>query len=74
LERALQYRALVVATGLVIVVVTAVAATRMGSEFIPSLDEGDVAIHTMRLPDTSLSQALDLQSILEKTLNERFSH
>jgi len=72
LELALQYRALVVTTGLVIVVVSAVAATRMGGEFIPTLDEGDVAIHTMRLPDTSLSQALELQSILEKTLNERF--
>ena len=44
----------------------------MGREFIPTLDEGDVAIHTMRMPDTSLSQALELQSILEKTLKERF--
>ena len=31
-----------------------------------------MAIHTMRVPDTSLSQALDLQSILEKTLLGRF--
>jgi cobalt-zinc-cadmium resistance protein CzcA len=44
----------------------------MGREFIPTLDEGDVAIHTMRLPDTSLSQAIELQGILEKTLKEKF--
>ncbi len=43
-----------------------------GREFIPTLDEGDVAIHTMRVPETSLSQALELQAILEKTLKEKF--
>ena len=59
-------------TAVVVVVVSAVAATRMGREFIPTLDEGDIAIHTMRVPDTSLSQAIELQSILEKTLKEQF--
>jgi cobalt-zinc-cadmium resistance protein CzcA len=72
LQLALKYRTLVVVTALVVVVVSAVAATQMGREFIPTLDEGDVAIHTMRLPDTSLSQALELQSILETTLKEKF--
>ena len=72
LQMVLEHRALVVVTAAVVVVVSAVAATRMGREFIPALDEGDVAIHTMRLPDTSLSQALELQGILEKTLKEQF--
>jgi heavy metal efflux system protein len=69
---ALRYKTLVVVAAVVVVVVSAVAATRMGTEFIPTLDEGDIAIHTMRVPDTSLSQAIELQSILEKTLKERF--
>jgi len=72
LQRALNYRILVVASAAVVVVVSALAASRMGSEFLPTLDEGDVAIHTMRVPDMSLSQALDLQGILEKTFKERF--
>lgn len=72
LQLALQYKTLVVVAAAVVVVVSAVAATRMGREFIPTLDEGDIAIHTMRVPDTSLSQAIELQSILEKTLKERF--
>jgi len=63
LQRALNYRILVVASAAVVVVVSALAASRMGSEFLPTLDEGDVAIHTMRVPDMSLSQALDLQAI-----------
>ena len=29
-------------------------ATRLGSEFIPSLDEGDIALHALRIPGTSL--------------------
>ncbi len=72
LKLILEHRALVVLTAAVVVAVSAVAATRMGREFIPTLDEGDVAIHTMRLPDTSLSQAIELQGILEKTLKEQF--
>jgi cobalt-zinc-cadmium resistance protein CzcA len=72
LEFALRYRVLVVATAVVVVAVSTVAATLMGREFIPTLDEGDAAIHTMRVPDISLSQAIELQSILEKTLKEKF--
>jgi cobalt-zinc-cadmium resistance protein CzcA len=44
------------------------AATRMGSEFIPSLDEGDVALHALRIPGTSLTQAVSMQTALEQAL------
>jgi cobalt-zinc-cadmium resistance protein CzcA len=40
-------------------------ATRMGTEFIPNLDEGDVAMHALRIPGTSLSQAIQQQQQLE---------
>ena len=39
----------------------AFAASRMGTEFIPNLDEGDVALHALRIPGTSLTQAVDMQ-------------
>ena len=39
---------------------------RMGSEFIPSLDEGDIAMHAMRVPGTSLSQSVEMQLKVEK--------
>lgn len=41
---------------------------RIGSEFIPSLDEGDVALHALRIPGTSLSQSIDMQFHLEEAL------
>ncbi|WP_457422033.1 efflux RND transporter permease subunit [Roseateles sp. P5_E7] len=52
----------------VAVALSALLATRMGSEFIPSLDEGDLAVHALRIPGTSLTQAVEMQRELERTL------
>ena len=46
---------------LLLVVVTGFVASRMGGEFIPSLDEGDIAMHAMRIPGTSLTQSVEMQ-------------
>jgi cobalt-zinc-cadmium resistance protein CzcA len=43
-------------------------ATRLGSEFLPSLDEGDLLIHALRIPGTSLTTAVDMQHALERKL------
>ncbi len=43
-------------------------ARRMGAEFVPSLDEGDIALHALRIPGTSLSQAVSMQIALEERL------
>ena len=45
-------------------------ATRMGAEFIPNLDEGDIAIQALRIPGTSLTQSLDMQFQLERAILE----
>ena len=42
----------------------------MGAEFVPSLDEGDIALHALRIPGTSLSQAVEMQTVLEARLRE----
>jgi len=72
LSVALEYRLLVVVCSVVLVLVTMLIATRMGREFVPSLDEGDIAIHTLRVPETSLSQSVELQSVVEKDILNRF--
>lgn len=54
----------------VAVALSALMATRMGSEFVPSLDEGDITTHAMRIPGTSLTQAVGMQQELERTLLE----
>ncbi|MEJ8850215.1 CusA/CzcA family heavy metal efflux RND transporter [Variovorax rhizosphaerae] len=52
------------------VLLSGLLATRMGSEFIPSLDEGDIALHALRIPGTSLTQAIGMQTQLEKVIKE----
>ncbi|WP_334130916.1 CusA/CzcA family heavy metal efflux RND transporter [Silanimonas lenta] len=68
LERVLTLRWRVVLVALVLVAGAGIAAGRMGREFIPSLDEGDIALHAMRIPGTSLSQAVQMQAQLERRI------
>ncbi|WP_372486928.1 efflux RND transporter permease subunit [Stenotrophomonas sp. WHRI 8082] len=68
LDRVLQHAGWVMAGALVLIVGCGVLATRLGSEFVPSLDEGDVAMHAMRIPGTSLSQSVQMQVQIETRL------
>ena len=70
LAASIRNRGMVASLAVILVVFTGVLASRMGGEFIPSLDEGDVAMHAMRIPGTSLSQAVDMQKALETALKE----
>ncbi len=65
LSFALRMRTAMVAATVVLVLLAGFAASRMGTEFIPNLDEGDIAMHALRIPGTSLSQAVAMQSALE---------
>ena len=56
--------------GLLLVILSGIGASRMGAEFIPSLDEGDIALHALRIPGTSLSQAIDMQKTLEARIKQ----
>ena len=67
---AMQNRVFVITTASVLVILSGLLATRMGSEFLPSLDEGDLLIHALRIPGTSLSQAVEMQHVLEKKIKE----
>ncbi|RYD50611.1 MAG: CusA/CzcA family heavy metal efflux RND transporter [Sphingobacteriales bacterium] len=57
-------------TGIAVIatLLSLIIASRMGTEFIPSLDEGDIALHAMRIPGTSLTQSLEMQTQVEATL------
>ena len=68
LDLAIHFRAPVAVLAAALIVVSGYAASRMGGEFIPSLDEGDIAIQALRIPGTSLTQSLEMQQALEKRL------
>ena len=66
----LKGRWIVVLAASLMVVVFGYQATRLGSEFAPNLDEGDIAMHALRIPGTSLSQAIALQETLENKIKQ----
>ncbi|MFV9616714.1 MAG: efflux RND transporter permease subunit, partial [Gammaproteobacteria bacterium] len=66
----LQHRWPVVSFAIALVVLASVQVTRLGTEFLPSLDEGDIALHALRIPGTSLTQAVEMQTMLEARLRE----
>lgn len=70
LRAAIRLRWAVVAGALVLVGLSAALASRLGSEFIPSLDEGDIALHALRIPGTGLEQAIGMQTLLETRIKE----
>ncbi|MCY7263369.1 efflux RND transporter permease subunit [Pseudomonas protegens] len=68
LDWVMDHRATTFAAAAAILLGSGVLASRMGSEFIPSLSEGDFAQQALRVPGTSLTQSVDMQQRLEKTL------
>ncbi|MBI6799085.1 CusA/CzcA family heavy metal efflux RND transporter [Pseudomonas syringae] len=67
----LGHRSIAFGMALVLIVLSGFTASRMGSEFIPSLSEGDFALQALRVPGTSLTQSVDMQQRLEKAIIEK---
>ena len=68
LKLALKFRWAVVSFATFLVVFCLWLASTLGSEFIPQLNEGDIALHAMRIPGTGLEQAVEMQEILEQRI------
>ncbi|MGC6372530.1 CusA/CzcA family heavy metal efflux RND transporter [Pseudomonas sp. K2I15] len=68
LDWVMTRRPLVFGLAVLTIVASGLVASRMGSEFIPSLSEGDFAQQALRVPGTSLTQSVQMQQQLEKTL------
>ncbi len=62
----------IVLVAVVLVVISMFSVTKMGSEFVPNLDEGDIAIQALRAPGTSLTESVRMQSFMEKMLVRDF--
>jgi cobalt-zinc-cadmium resistance protein CzcA len=70
LRFSLRNAKMMVVGAVALVFLTGAMATRMGAEFIPNLDEGDIALHALRIPGTSLTQAISMQAVLEARIKE----
>lgn len=68
LRFALKARIAFVAGALILVIACGWLATRLGSEFVPSLNEGDIAVQALRIPSTGLTQSIVFQQQIEQRL------
>lgn len=64
----LRNKVLTVTLAMTVIILSGLLATRLGSEFVPSLNEGDIALHAIRIPGTSLTTAIEMQNELEETI------
>jgi cobalt-zinc-cadmium resistance protein CzcA len=68
LAAAMRNKGLTVTLAVVIMVLAGLLTTRMGSEFVPSLNEGDIALHAIRIVGTSLTTSIEMQNEVEKAI------
>jgi cobalt-zinc-cadmium resistance protein CzcA len=70
LNLALNNRVAVLTLAGVLLTLSLLMGSRLGTEFIPTLDEQDMAVHALRIPGTGLDQAASMQHSLEKKIGE----
>jgi cobalt-zinc-cadmium resistance protein CzcA len=68
LRAALRQRGLVVGCAAAAFVASMLLATRLGQEFVPTLDEKDIALQALRIPSTSLTQSTEMQLDVERAV------
>ncbi|MCI0631061.1 MAG: efflux RND transporter permease subunit [Phycisphaerales bacterium] len=66
---AIRMRWAVVAAAVLAFGASLLVFSRLGQEFVPTLDERDIAMHAMRIPSTSLTQATNMQFSVERTVS-----
>ena len=68
LDRAIGMRAVVVGGAAVLFAVAVASFGGLGAEFVPRLDEGDIAVQIIRLPSVSLTESVEIAGDVEQRL------
>ena len=72
LAKALKKPAVVISIALILFSAAAFTFSRMGGEFVPQLDEGDLAFHIILKPGSSLSEMVETSTKVEKLVMDNF--
>ncbi|MCQ2960145.1 MAG: CusA/CzcA family heavy metal efflux RND transporter [Bacteroidales bacterium] len=72
LEISLKHKKVVLGIAIALFISTGLLFSQMGGEFIPDLDEGDIAMQTFLRPGSSLSETIKREQEVEKVLLESF--
>jgi cobalt-zinc-cadmium resistance protein CzcA len=68
LKKALHHNRITVITAVILLAISLGIMTRLGSEFVPQLDEGAIAVQAIRLPSISLTSSIETCEAIEKTI------
>ena len=72
LEKSLNKGKLIISISVLFFGITIFMFSRMGGEFIPQLDEGDIAFHAILKPGSSLSETIETTTKIERIVKEKF--
>jgi cobalt-zinc-cadmium resistance protein CzcA len=72
IQGALKFRKSVIAIALILLVISGYVFSKMGGEFIPKLDEGDIAMQIIMKPGSSLSESIKVSEDVENIINANF--
>ena len=72
LTYSLHHKRLVLGLSVGLLFATGIIFSRMGAEFIPELDEGDIAMQTFLRPGSSLEETIKREEEVERTLLKHF--
>ena len=72
LERALNAKTIILSVSVLLLGLAIFTFSNMGGEFIPKLDEGDIAMQALLKPGSSLEETEKVSSLIEKTILENF--
>jgi len=72
LHKALQLKTLVIVLALMLLGSSIYTFSRMGGEFLPQLDEGDISMHIILQPGSSLSESIEQAKKVENILLDKF--
>lgn len=72
LRGALRFKAIVIIVALVLLGLAGYTFSRMGGEFVPQLDEGDIAMQALIRPGSALSESIEVSEKIETLLLENF--
>lgn len=72
LAKALSKSKMIIVGALLIIGIAGWAFSRLGAEFIPKLDEGDIAFHDILKPGSSLTKSIEFTTKVEKIIMANF--
>ena len=70
LNAALRFKTVFVSATILAFLISLFVFSRMGGEFIPTLEEGDLAMHQILVPGSSLSQSVETAKLIQNRLKD----